>query len=181
VKKFLMNKNKKIIFITGGARSGKSRFAQGLAQGFSGPKAYLATAQALDEEMAERIRQHKMSRPPDWHTLEEPLRLTDCLREQGARFHVILLDCLTLWLSNILLAGWTQEDILQEADQWIETCRKIPCSLILVGNEVGMGIVPDNPQARIFRDLNGWMQQKIAQEADEVYFMVSGLAQKMKG
>lgn len=174
-------KSKKIIFITGGARSGKSQFAQSLAQGFPGPKAYLATAQALDEEMAERIRRHKMSRPPDWQTLEEPVRLGECLREHGARFHVILLDCLTLWVSNVMLAGWTEETILQEADQWIQTGREITCSLILVGNEVGMGIVPDNPQARTFRDLSGRIQQKVAEEADEVYFMVSGLAQKIKG
>ena len=174
-------KSKKIIFITGGARSGKSHFAQNLAQNFAGPKAYLATAQALDEEMAERIRRHKMSRPPDWQTLEEPVRLGECLREHGARFHVILLDCLTLWVSNVMLAGWTEETILQEADQWIQTGREITCSLILVGNEVGMGIVPDNPQARTFRDLSGRIQQKVAEEADEVYFMVSGLAQKIKG
>jgi adenosylcobinamide kinase/adenosylcobinamide-phosphate guanylyltransferase len=173
--------NKKIIFITGGARSGKSRFAQGLAQGFAGPKAYLATAQAFDEEMAMRIRRHKMSRSPDWQTLEEPIQVAQCLRENGAHYGAILLDCLTLWLSNLMLAGWTEEAILQEADQLIQTCQQTPCALILVGNEVGMGIVPDNPQARTFRDLNGWIQQKITQEADEVYFMVSGLAQKVKG
>ena len=107
--------------------------------------------------------------------------MAECLRENGARFPVILLDCLTLWLSNVMLAGWTEENILQEADLWIQTCRKINCSLILVGNEVGMGIVPDNPQARTFRDLSGRIQQKVAKEADEVYFMVSGLAQKIKG
>jgi adenosylcobinamide kinase/adenosylcobinamide-phosphate guanylyltransferase len=176
-----MNKKKKIIFITGGARSGKSRFAQGLAQGFPGPKAYLATAQALDDEMAIRIRRHKMSRSPDWRTLEEPIQVAQCLRENGAHYGAILLDCLTLWLSNLMLAGWTEEAILQEADELIQTCRQIRCALILVGNEVGMGIVPDNPQARTFRDLNGWIQQKITEEADEVYFMVSGLAQKVKG
>ena len=93
----------------------------------------------------------------------------------------MLPPCLTLWVSNVMLAGWTEETILQEADQWIQTGREITCSLILVGNEVGMGIVPDNPQARTFRDLSGRIQQKVAEEADEVYFMVSGLAQKIKG
>jgi adenosylcobinamide kinase/adenosylcobinamide-phosphate guanylyltransferase len=173
--------NKKMIFITGGARSGKSYFAQELAQKFTGPKAYLATAQALDEEMTERIRRHQKSRPSDWQTLEEPLEVADCIRMKGDHFDLILLDCLTLWISNLMMAGWQEKKILEAGDRLVEACRGAKCSLILVGNEVGMGIVPDNPQARLFRDLSGLMQQKIAREADEVYFLVSGLAQKIKG
>jgi len=172
--------NKKIIFITGGARSGKSHFAQDLARGFSGPKAYLATAQAFDEEMAERIRQHKKNRPVDWQTLEEPLAVPGCLERNGDRFGLILLDCLTLWISNLLME-WREEKILQEADRLVKVCQGVRCSLIIVGNEVGMGIVPENPQARLFRDLSGLIQQKIAKVANEVYFLVSGIAQKIKG
>jgi adenosylcobinamide kinase/adenosylcobinamide-phosphate guanylyltransferase len=172
---------KRIVFITGGARSGKSRFAEELARQFPGPKAYLATAQALDEEMAERIRRHRENRPGDWQTLEEAIRVTGCVKEEGDRFNLILLDCLTLWISNLMMAGWDGAKILEEGNRLFDVCRQAKCSLILVGNEVGMGIVPENAQARLFRDLSGFIQQKVAREADEVYFMVSGIAQRIKG
>jgi adenosylcobinamide kinase / adenosylcobinamide-phosphate guanylyltransferase len=173
--------NKKIIFITGGARSGKSRFAEEMSRNISGPKAYLATAQALDEEMAERIRRHRERRPPDWETLEEPLRVPECIEGHGDFFELILLDCLTLWISNLMMAGQSEENILGAGDRLVQACRRVNGSVILVGNEVGMGIVPENAQARIFRDLSGLIQQKIALAADEVFFMVSGLPQKIKG
>lgn len=173
--------NKKIIFITGGARSGKSHFALELAQNFPGPKAYLATAQALDQEMAERIRRHKRNRPKEWQTLEEPLRVAKIIKEKGGHFSLILIDCLTLWISNGLTANWTDKKILQEAGRLLKACRGTRCSLIIVSNEVGMGIVPDNASARVFRDLSGRIHQEISRQADEVYFMVSGLPQKLKG
>jgi adenosylcobinamide kinase/adenosylcobinamide-phosphate guanylyltransferase len=173
--------NKKIIFITGGARSGKSRFAEELARQFLKPKAYLATAQALDVEMAERIRRHRENRPGDWQTLEEPIKVAGCVEKEGARFNLILLDCLTLWVSNLMMAGWAEAKILEEGSRLLDACRQAQSSLILVGNEVGMGIVPENAQARLFRDLSGFIQQKVAREADEVYFMVSGIAQRIKG
>ncbi len=171
----------KIILITGGARSGKSNFAQNLARKFSGPKAYLATAQALDEEMARRIRLHQKSRPQNWHTLEEPRQLVDSLKKNGDRFHLILLDCLTLWISNLMMRKWSEKKILAEAERLLKAGRAMKGSLIIVSNEVGMGIVPDNLSARSFRDLTGLIHQKIAKEADEVYFMVSGLPLKIKG
>jgi adenosylcobinamide kinase/adenosylcobinamide-phosphate guanylyltransferase len=172
---------KRIVFITGGARSGKSRFAEELARQFPGARAYLATAQALDEEMAERIRRHRENRPSDWQTLEEPMGVAGCIEEEGERFDLILLDCLTLWISNLLMAGWNEAKILGEGNRLLDACQRAKCSLILVGNEVGMGIVPENAQARLFRDLSGFIQQKAAREADEVYFMVSGIAQRIKG
>jgi adenosylcobinamide kinase/adenosylcobinamide-phosphate guanylyltransferase len=107
--------NKKIIFITGGARSGKSRFAQQIAQTFPGSKAYLATAQALDEEMKTRIARHKKSRPTAWRTLEEPVRIAELLQKEGGNSDLILLDCLTLWLSNLMMAGWGEKKILAAA------------------------------------------------------------------
>jgi adenosylcobinamide kinase / adenosylcobinamide-phosphate guanylyltransferase len=174
-----MNK-KRIIFITGGVRSGKSQFALELAQKFPGPKAYLATAQPLDREMAERIRRHKKNRPKGWATLEEPLRVSEILEEKGDDFSLILIDCLTLWISNGLMANWTEKKFLQEADRLRKVCRDARCSLIIVSNEVGLGIVPDNPAARIFRDLSGLIHQKIARQADEVYFMVSGIPLQLK-
>jgi adenosylcobinamide kinase/adenosylcobinamide-phosphate guanylyltransferase len=172
---------KRIILITGGARSGKSRFSEELALQFSGPKAYLATAQALDEEMAERIRRHRENRAGDWQTLEEPIKVAGCIEKEGARFNLILLDCLTLWVSNLMMVGWDEAKILEEGNRLLDACRQAKGSLILVGNEVGMGIVPENAQARLFRDLSGFIQQKVAREADEVYFMVSGLPVKIKG
>jgi len=176
-----MANDKKMIFITGGVRSGKSRFAQELAQKFPGPKAYLATAQALDEEMAERIQKHKNNRAKDWQTIEEPLWLAESLRQKGDLFSLILLDCLTLWISNLTMARWSEQKILGEADRLLKVCQETRCSLILVGNEVGMGIVPDHPSGRTFRDLSGLINQRVAGQADEVYFLVSGLAQKLKG
>jgi adenosylcobinamide kinase/adenosylcobinamide-phosphate guanylyltransferase len=173
--------NKKIIFITGGARSGKSRFAQQIAQTFPGSKAYLATAQALDEEMKTRIARHKKSRPTAWRTLEEPVRIAELLQKEGGNSDLILLDCLTLWLSNLMMAGWGEKKILAAADRLLQTARTAACSLILVSNEVGMGIVPENPSARMFRDLSGLIHQRVAREADEVYFLVCGLPWKMKG
>ena len=171
---------KKIIFITGGVRSGKSQFALQLGQKFPGPKAYLATAQALDREMAERIRRHKRNRPKDWQTLEEPLRLSEILREEGDHFRLILIDCLTLWISNGLMAHWTEKKFLQEAERLRRACRDTRCSLIIVSNEVGLGIVPDNRLARMFRDLSGLLHQKVAEQADEVYFMVAGIPLQIK-
>ena len=171
---------KKIILITGGVRSGKSQFALDLAQSFPGPKAYLATAQPLDREMAERIRRHKRNRPKDWQTLEEPLRLSEILEKKGDEFSLILIDCLTLWISNGLMAHWTEKKFLQEADRLRKVCRETRCSLIIVSNEVGLGIVPDNPSARMFRDLSGLIHQKISRQADEVYFMVSGIPLQLK-
>jgi len=175
-----MPRPKKIIFITGGARSGKSRFAQELAENFPGPKAYLATAQALDKEMAERIQRHRERRPKDWETLEEPLRVAEIVEEYGDRLRLILIDCLTLWVSN-LMARFPEGKVLEEADRLVRACQQAGCSLIIVGNEVGMGIVPDNPMARAFRDLNGLINQRVARQADEVYFVISGLPQKVKG
>ena len=172
--------NKKIIFITGGVRSGKSQFALELAQTFPGPKAFLATAQALDREMAERIRRHKRNRPKDWQTLEEPLRVAEILMDKADDFRLILIDCLTLWISNGLMARWTEKKFFQEGDRLCKACRDASCSLVIVSNEVGLGIVPDNPSARMFRDLSGLIHQKISRQADEVYFMVSGIPLQIK-
>jgi adenosylcobinamide kinase/adenosylcobinamide-phosphate guanylyltransferase len=173
--------DKKMIFITGGVRSGKSRFAQQMAKTFPGPKAYLATAQALDGEMKGRIARHKKSRPKAWRTLEEPVRIAEVIQNEGDNCGLILLDCLTLWLSNLMMAGWGERKILGAADRFLKAARKVPCSFILVSNEVGMGIVPQNSAARSFRDLSGLIHQKVAREADEVYFLVGGLPWKMKG
>lgn len=172
---------KKLIFITGGVRSGKSQFALEMGELFPGPKVYLATAQALDEEMRQRISQHKASRPPEWQTIEEPIQIVSALHEKGEKFQLLLLDCLTLWVSNMLMAGWSKEKILAEMDKLLRVYQETKCSVIIVSNEVGWGIVPDNELARIFRDLIGLIHQKIGQKADEVYLMICGLPHKLKG
>jgi adenosylcobinamide kinase / adenosylcobinamide-phosphate guanylyltransferase len=176
-----MDASKKLIFITGGVRSGKSQFALELAQKFPDPKAYLATAQALDAEMTERIQKHKDNRPRNWRTLEEPRRVSEILKKEGGQFGLILLDCLTLWVSNLMMGDWSEAQILEEADRLIRMSRLVKGSLIIVSNEVGLGVVPDNPAARSFRDLCGWIHQRVAREADDVFFMIAGLPQKLKG
>lgn len=172
----------KIIFVTGGSRSGKSQFAEKMARDISNQVVYLATAQALDEEMKIRIEHHQARRPPDWQTLEEPLAIDQKVAGLNGKTSVILLDCLTLWISN-----WMHQesrDIESRCQgiltQVFQTVRSRDYSLILVSNEVGMGIVPDLPLTRSFSDIAGRLNQFASSEADEVYFMVSGIPMKLK-
>lgn len=171
--------NKKIIFITGGARSGKSSFALKDASRVSGKKAYIATAEALDEEMKKRIETHKKLRGKDWDTYEEPLKIADLIREIEDKYDVIVVDCLTLWLSNLMHVGL---DIEVEIDRFISSLVTRHSSLMyIVSNEVGMGIVPENEMARKFRDIVGFLNQRVAEIADEVYLLVSGIPLRLKG
>ncbi|MBI4848327.1 MAG: bifunctional adenosylcobinamide kinase/adenosylcobinamide-phosphate guanylyltransferase [Nitrospirae bacterium] len=183
----------KITFVIGGARSGKSSFAMKEAEKISGPKAYIATAQALDDEMKERIRKHKDGRGADWDTFEEPLNVADLISEISSKYGVIILDCLTLWVSNLMIRIQNTEYRTQTEDKDIgilfETLQKINHPLhithnvsriFIVSNEVGMGIVPENEMARRFRDLAGMLNQKIAETADEVYLVTAGIPIKIK-
>ncbi|MCC8975087.1 bifunctional adenosylcobinamide kinase/adenosylcobinamide-phosphate guanylyltransferase [Bradyrhizobium brasilense] len=165
-----------VILITGGARSGKSRRAEFRARSFPGQPVYIATAEALDAEMDERIAKHRARRGSDWIEREVPLDLVEVLSETdgaGAR----LVDCLTLWLSNLLHAG---RDWSQEVTRLADTLSRQHGPVVLVTNEVGLGIVPDNALARTFRDAAGIMNQTIAGIADEVEFVVAGLPMKLK-
>jgi adenosylcobinamide kinase/adenosylcobinamide-phosphate guanylyltransferase len=172
--------HKKIIFITGGARSGKSTYALSNATKFSGNKAYIATAEALDEEMRDRIENHKKQRGKDWNTYEEPLRIAEVIQEIEGKYTVIVIDCLTLWLSNIMQSGL---NITQKIANLIETLRitNHTSHIYLVSNEVGMGIVPENEMARRFRDMAGILNQKVAEISDEVYLLIAGIPMKIKG
>jgi adenosylcobinamide kinase/adenosylcobinamide-phosphate guanylyltransferase len=172
---------KKMIFITGGCRSGKSRFALDYANQYFSKKIYLATCEALDEEMAQRIEHHKKMRGPEWQTVEEPVKIVERTREYGDGVEVILLDCITLWLSNLLTKGNTDLKIMDEINGFVEMIRQTPASFIVVSNEVGMGIVPADPLSRRFRDLSGMANQKIAEAANMVIFMVSGIPIFLKG
>ena len=170
--------NGKIILITGGARSGKSTFALAQASKSDGRKAYIATAQALDEEMRQRIENHKRLRGDEWITYEEPLKIAALIEEIKDRHSVILLDCLTLWLSNVMHA---KVKIENEIEQFISSLMTQRSSRVyIVSNEVGMGIVPLNEMARKFRDMAGTLNQKVAAVADEVYMVVAGIPMKIK-
>ncbi len=166
-----------ITFIIGGARSGKSRVALEKASLHSGKKAYIATAQALDKEMKKRINKHKKERPAEWLTFEEPLNISTLLKDIHKKFNIVLIDCLTLWLSNLMMDG---KDIEKEIKLLFSTLRAARCTLFVVSNEVGMGIVPENEMARRFRDTAGILNQKVAEIADEVYMVVMGIPIKIK-
>ena len=170
----------KLILITGGARSGKSAFAEKLADDIAGKRAYLATAQALDAEMVERIEHHRKRRGDAWDTFEEPLAIAELVRKLQGRYSVVLLDCLTLWLSNVMARRSRDEEVLEEVEDLAAALRSFDGSLFAVSNEVGLGIVPDNALARRFRDLAGFLNQRIAREADEAYFLAAGLPMKIK-
>ncbi|MCK9419225.1 MAG: bifunctional adenosylcobinamide kinase/adenosylcobinamide-phosphate guanylyltransferase [Nitrospirae bacterium] len=170
----------KTYFITGGARSGKSAFAEKLASGLSGKRAYLATAQALDAEMAARIEKHRKDRGLAWDTYEEPLAAAELLKKLSGRYEVVLIDCLTLWLSNVIAHTDGDDVVSLRSDELVAAINNFNGVCIVVSNEVGLGIVPDNPLARKFRDLAGILNQRVALTADEVYFTAAGIPLKIK-
>jgi adenosylcobinamide kinase/adenosylcobinamide-phosphate guanylyltransferase len=171
--------NRQVILITGGARSGKSTYAEQRARELGSKLLYIATAEAKDEEMSQRIAEHKKRRGDDWATVEEPVELAETLLAQRHRTDCALVDCLTLWISNLLLRqdGKYVEDKVTEL---LKAMAQIDFHLILVSNEVGYGIVPDNPLARQFRDLAGWANQRIAAAADQVVLVVAGIPMIVK-
>jgi len=169
------------VLVGGGARSGKSSYAQHRAEEAPGPRAYLATAQAFDDEMKARIARHRADRGPAWHTtIEEPLEVPAALVEAGEEFATILFDCVTLWLSNLIGRGDSDAEILAAVEKLARALPGIPANIIIVTNEVGLGLVPEHPLGRRFRDLAGFTNQILARGCDEVYFTVWGLPQKLK-
>ena len=163
------------ILVLGGARSGKSRFAESLAVGFAGEKIYIATAQPGDEEMAARIAAHRGRRGPEWSTVEAPVELVEALEKAAG--NVVLIDCVTLWVSNLLLAG---AEVAPSIERLAEALRAQAGTVVVVSNEVGLGIVPDNALARRFRDDAGLANQRLAQACDEVVLVAAGLPLKLK-
>ena len=168
----------RFVFVIGGARSGKSAFALKLAEARPGPRRYIATALALDSEMAVRIERHKGERGDGWETMEEPRELASAL--SGLDGGVVLIDCLTLWVTNLMGAGLDDAAIEAEARTLFKAALQCGCDVIVVSNEVGLGIVPDNPLARRFRDLAGTINRVAAEAATEVFFIAAGLPMKMK-
>jgi adenosylcobinamide kinase/adenosylcobinamide-phosphate guanylyltransferase len=164
----------RIILVTGGARSGKSSYAESRARELGERLLYIATAEARDDEMAQRIAEHKKRRANLWTTIEEPFELLQALMRQRHKTDCALVDCLTLWISNLLLRH-NEEYARRKVAELLDTLPALDFSLVFVTNEVGWGIVPDNPLARKFRDLAGWANQRMAAAADEVVLMVAGI------
>lgn len=172
----------KITFILGGARSGKSQCALNLArEGGEGRVVFIATASAGDKEMRRRITQHRKSRPAKWLTIEEPQKLIRALKKVPKTARLVIIDCLTLLITNLMLEGRSDSFIEKEIRSGFSLLKKINCNGIIVSNEVGLGIVPENSLARRFRDTAGRINQAAAKMSDEVYFIASGLKLKMKG
>lgn len=170
-----------VILVTGGARSGKSRFAETLCQGFGQPLLYVATATSTDPEMEERIRIHQNRRGPSWQTVEAPLDVEPHLLSPPDGTSGILLDCLTLWITNLLFSGdQSPGPVLERVRSLTTLFPRVPVPLVIVTNEVGMGIVPETPLGRLFRDLAGEANRLVAQAASEVHLVVSGIPLRLR-
>ena len=165
----------------GGAKSGKSRIALDICNKLAGKKIFLATAQALDDEMEKRIEQHKEDRGDDWTTVEEPLNITERLREFDNPDTVIVLDCITLWLNNLFMAcSESVQQVHESIDALIEQLSQTKGIIVIVSNEVGMGIVPENDLARMYRDVAGSLNQKIARVIRKVVAVMVGIPVVLK-
>jgi len=177
-----------LIFITGGARSGKSAYAVELAKRNGGKTAFIATAFAGDDEMKQRILLHQASRPPEWTTIEEPIKVAEAISGATANHKTIIVDCLTLLVSNLIFDTPSQDMVNPEHEQRIlasikriaETAQNTDSTVIIISNELGMGIVPENALARYFRDVCGRANQLMAAAADEVYVCFSGIPVRIK-
>jgi adenosylcobinamide kinase/adenosylcobinamide-phosphate guanylyltransferase len=184
----------RIILVTGGARSGKSRYAEQLAADLGANIAYIATAKALDPEMEDRIAQHRRQRPAAWRTFEAPVSPSAIIAAEGGQYAGILLDCLTVMITNRMLAhviDWdnpaiaqlhaVESDVMAEIEAIIDATAGSDATVMAVTNEVGYGIVPLSPLARFFRDCAGRVNQRMAAAASEVFLVVSGIPMRIKG
>jgi adenosylcobinamide kinase / adenosylcobinamide-phosphate guanylyltransferase len=178
----LGEKMKSITLITGGARSGKSSFALEMAGKDYDRRVFIATAVAFDEEMTTRIAQHQRGRGDLFHTLEEPVHLAETLAAVPPGTEVVLVDCLTVWIGNLYHHFQQNEELVRShVDEFLKVVPQVSYDLILVTNEVGWGIVPENPLARSFRDLAGYLNRKVAEKAKSVYLLCCGIPLELKG
>ncbi len=169
----------RLIFVLGGARSGKSSFALQQGRG-KNPRAFLATSEPFDSEMTIRIQKHKRSRGQGWKTFEVPIQLTEWFESDGESYSSVVVDCLTLWLNNLLRDKVQVRHVPSRIRKLLKAIRACPAQVVMVSNELGLGIVPGDAVSREFRDVAGRINQLIAAEADEVYFLVSGIPLRMK-
>ncbi len=173
---------KKVTFVVGGCRSGKSGHAQKVAEAASSTRrVYIATCIPHDEEMEERVARHRNDRDGNWRTVEAPIELPDAVTAAAENGNVVLVDCLTLWTTNLLLSPEASPHINRYTERLIDALDRSGCPVILVSNEVGAGIVPENRLARLFRDVMGTVNQRIAAVADEVIWTVAGIPVTIKG
>lgn len=183
----------RLVLVTGGARSGKSNFAESMAKEYEEKVLYVATSVPFDDEMKDRIKKHRASRPASWETLEAYKDLNRLLPEAVSGKDCVLLDCITVMITNIMFekemdfdnvdiekANQLEETVKCEVEKLIEAGKKLDATLIMVTNEVGMGIVPDNAISRVFRDIAGRMNQLLAKNCDEVYVCISGIPLRLK-
>jgi adenosylcobinamide kinase / adenosylcobinamide-phosphate guanylyltransferase len=168
------------VLVLGGSRSGKSQFALEFCQKINGRRMFIATCQPLDREMEDRIALHRKKRAPSWETVEEFWNLADQLARVKDDYRVILIDCLTLWLSNCLMRDITTALVEESVRKLTEMLRKTPIPVVMVSNEVGMGVIPPSPLGRVFRDLQGILNQEIAAMADQVFLMTAGIPLRLK-
>jgi len=172
-------KKSRLILVLGGAASGKSDMALRLA-GTRRPKAFVATGEGLDDEMAVRISRHQAARGSEWITAEVPVEVSAWFSQQGKAYHAIVLDCVTLWLNNLQGRQTSAVTVAKKVDELLAAMRTVKARVVIVSNELGLGLVPVEKTARRFRDLAGCVNQQIAAAADEVYFVVSGLLFRLK-
>ena len=175
-----MNPEIQLVLVLGGARSGKSTYAQKLAEAWWQHPLYLAPAETLDNEMAERVRKHRDQRGPRWGCAEEPLDIARIIRKPTPPHDGVLLDCATLWLTNVLLKEGPAA-VKTRQKELLDSLAASPAGVIIVSNEVGMGIVPESALGREFRDLQGWLNQDLARTADIVILVVAGIPLAIKG
>ena len=169
----------KLILVLGGAASGKSQAALDLA-GQAGPRAFVATGQALDREMASRIERHRSTRSADWETVEVPVDIAAWVNKNSKSYQSIVIDCITLWLSNLRGLRLSDLAVSEATADLLQTIRTTRARVVIVSNELGLGLVPATKAVRVFRDLAGRINQQVAAEADEVYLTISGLPLRLK-
>ena len=169
----------KLILVLGGAASGKSQAALDLA-GQAGPRAFVATGQALDREMASRIERHRSTRSADWETVEVPVDIATWVNKNSKSYQSIVIDCITLWLSNLRGLHLSDLAVSEATADLLQTIRTTRARVVIVSNELGLGLVPATKAVRVFRDLAGRVNQQVAAEADEVYLTISGLPLRLK-
>ena len=171
---------KNITLVIGGCKSGKSSHALTLAENTGKKPVFMATCVPLDDEMKERVRRHQLERSDLWETVDVPLDLTEAVASRGKKGSVLLVDCITLWITNLLLEFNDPNRVYDHVDSLIDAMNQAPCPVILVSNEVGAGIVPENSLARTFRDTAGIANQKLAAAANRVVWMVAGIPSVIK-
>jgi adenosylcobinamide kinase/adenosylcobinamide-phosphate guanylyltransferase len=172
---------KETTLVIGGCKSGKSRHALELAQGYGLRKIFMATCIPMDDEMKDRVARHKAERDGRWLTLDVPTELAEAIAEHGVDGNVILVDCLTLWMTNLLMQPANAEPVAARVAALVAALKQATCPVVLVSNEVGAGIVPENRLARQFRDAAGIANQEVAAAVDRVVWMVAGIANVIKG